>query len=172
MIEALLSLLGVVLGFILAEGTQWLKRHKLRIRFRKSLVAELESITRMVPSKVDVLYQAESHFKTERVMPTQSTRFPRDIYSRIIIEAPEILKDWERDCLHIIHERLRVIDNSMDSMEERFISISSSYSREQAISAAVGSIDDLRGALSQTSELAQSVISGECVDVYALGSRS
>ncbi|WP_346837980.1 hypothetical protein [Microbulbifer sp. SAOS-129_SWC] len=172
MMEAIWSLLGVVLGFVLAEGAQWLKRHRLRIRLRKSLVAELQSIIRMVPSKVDVLNQAESHFKAERVMPTQSTRFPRDIYSRIIIETPEILKEWERDCLHIIHERLRVVDNSMDSMEERFISITSSYSREQAISAAVGSIDDLRGALSKTSELAQSVIFGERVDVYALGNEN
>ncbi|PKG54945.1 MULTISPECIES: hypothetical protein [Halomonadaceae] len=172
MTEAIWSLLGVVLGFVLAESAQWLKRLKLRFRLRKSLVAELQSITRMVPSKLDVLSQAESHFKAERVMPTQSTHFPREIYSRVIIEAPEILKDWERDCLHIIHERLRVVDASMDSMEERFLSINSSYSGEQAISAAVGSINDLKEALSQTSELAQSVISGARIDVYALGNQS
>jgi len=170
--EAFWSLLGVVLGFVLAEMSLCLKQCRLRKRLRNSLVAELKSIIRMVPSKVDILNQAESHFKAERVMPTQSTRFPRDVYSRVIIEAPEILKDWERDSLHIIHERLRVVDSSMDSMEERFISINSSYSREQAISAVIGSIDDLREALSHTSELAHSVISGKCVDVYALGSQS
>jgi len=60
----------------------------------------------------------------------------------------------------------------MDSMEERFLSINSSYSGEQAISAAVGSINDLKEALSQTSELAQSVISGARIDVYALGNQS
>lgn len=172
MTEAIWSLFGVVLGFVLAEGAQWFKLHRLRDQLRKSLLSELQSITRMVPSKVDVLNQAESHFKAERVMPTQSTRFPRDVYSRIIIETPEILKEWERDCLHIIHERLRVVDNSMDSMEERFVSINSSYSHEQAIAAVGCSIDDLREALSQTSRLAQSVISGECVDVYALGNQS
>ncbi|MCD1597740.1 hypothetical protein [Rheinheimera aquimaris] len=172
MTEAIWSLLGVVLGFALAEGAQWLKRRRLRVRLRKSLVAELQSIMRMVPSKVDVLRQAESHFKAERVMPTQSTNFPREIYSRIITEAPEILKDWERDCLHIIHERLRVVDASMDSMEERFLSINSSYSSEQAISAAVCSINDLKEALSQTSELAKFVISGERLDVYEFGNQS
>jgi len=172
MTEAIWSLLGVVLGFALAEGAQLLKRLRLRGRLRKSLVAELQSITRMVPSKVDVLSQAECYFKAERVMPTQSTHFPREIYSRTVIEAPEILQDWERDCLHIIYERLRVIDVSMDLMEGRFISINSSYSSEQAISAAVGSINDLKEALSQTSALAQSFISGERVDVYALGNQS
>nr|WP_320135171.1 hypothetical protein [uncultured Amphritea sp.] len=90
MAEAIWSLLGVVLGFALAEGAQWLKRYKLRIRLRKSLVSELQSITRMVPSKVDILNQAENYFKAERVMPTQSPRFPRDVYARIIIETPEI----------------------------------------------------------------------------------
>jgi hypothetical protein len=172
MTEAIWSLLGVVLGFALAEGAQWLKCHRLRNRLRKSLVAELQSITRMVPSKVDVLNQAESHFKAARVMSTQATRFPSDIYSRVIDEAPEILENWERDCLHIIYESLRVVDESMDSMEERFISINSSYSSEQAISASVGSIGDLKEALSRTSELTKSVISGERVDVYALGNES
>lgn len=172
MTEAIWSLFGVVLGFVLAESAQWLKLHRLRNRLRKSLLAELQSITRMVPSKVDVLNQAESHFKAGRVMPTQSTRFPREIYSRIIIETPEVLKNWERDCLHIIYERLRVVDISMESMEERFISINSSYSREQAVSAAVGSINGLKETLSQTCVLVQAVISGEHVDVYALGNQS
>ena len=172
MTEAIWSLLGVVLGFALAEGAQWLKRYRLRKRLRESLVAELQSITRMVPSKVDVLSQAKRHFKVSRVMPAQATRFPRDIYLRVIVEAPEILEKWERDCLHIIYERLRVVDDAMDSMEERFISMNSACSSEQAISAAVGSIDDLKYALSQTSELAQSVISGKRVDVYALGNES
>jgi len=172
MTEAIWSLLGVVLGFALAEGTQWLKRHRLRKRLREALVAELQSINRMVPSKVDVLNQAESYFKEARVMPTQVTHFPRDIYSRVIVEAPEILENWERDCLHIIYERLRVIDVSMDSMKERFISMSSSYSSEQAISDAVGCIGDLKEALSQTSGLAQSVITGKCFDVYAFGNES
>lgn len=172
MTEAIWSLLGVVLGFALAESAQWLKRLRLKSRLRKSLIAELQSITRMVPSKVDVLSQAESHFKAGRVMPAQSTHFPREIYSRTIIEAPEILKDWERDCLHIIHERLRVVDAAMDSMEERFISINASYSSGQAMLAAVGSINDLKESLSQTSALAQSVVSGARVDVYALGNQS
>lgn len=172
MTEAIWSLLGVVLGFALAEGAQWLRRYSLRIRLRESLVAELQSITRMVPSKVDILNQAERHFKAARVMPTQATRFSRDIYLRVIAEAPEILENWERDCLHIIYERLRVVDDAMDSMEEKFISMNSAYSSEQAISAAVGFIDDLKDALSQTSGLAQSVISGERVDVYAPGNES
>lgn len=170
--EAFWSLLGVVLGFVLAETAQWLRQHRLRKRLRNSLVAELESIVRMVPRKVDILSQAEIHFKAGRVMPTQSTHFPRDVYLQAIIEAPEILKGWERDNLHVIHETLRVVDNSMDFLEERFISIDSSYTRDQAISAAIASIDDLRVALSQISELAHSVISGECVDVYALGNQS
>jgi hypothetical protein len=55
MAEALWSLIGVFVGFLLSEGTQWLKKRSERQELRTALNAELQSIVRMVPSKLDIL---------------------------------------------------------------------------------------------------------------------
>lgn len=172
MTEAVFSLVGVFLGFILSEGKRWLDARSLKKTLRAALLQELGSIVRMTPSKLDILEQAENAFGMARVMPTKSTRFPRETYGRVLINAPEILTTQERDCLHIIYERLRVIDDSMDTMEERFNSITATHSIGQALPALVNSIHDMKEALYQTVELAKSVIEGNAVDVYQVTAES
>lgn len=172
MLEAILSLIGVVLGFLLSEGKRWYDEKSVKKNLRIALTEELGSIIRMTPSKLDILNQAEEAFGAARVMPTKSTRFPREIYIRVLVKAPEILTTKERDCLHIIYERLRVIDDSMDAMEERFNSITSAHSIGQALSALVGSIRDMKEALFQTIELAKSVTEGNAIDVYQVTTES
>lgn len=172
MLEAVLSLAGVVLGFLLSEGKRSYDAKSVKKSLRVALIEELGSIVRMIPSKLDILNQAEENFCAGRVMPTKSTRFPRGIYIMALVNAPETLTKNERDCLHIIYERLRVIDESMDEMEDRFNSITATHSITQALPALVVSIRDMKEALNKTMELATSVIEGNAIDVYQMTTES
>jgi hypothetical protein len=166
--EALWSLLGVFVGFLLAEGTQWVKSKISNRELRKGLIAELQSIIRMIPSRIDILQQAECHLKNSNLMPTASTHFPNNIYRNIINNNPDVITPNERDCLHILYERLRIIDASMDNLESRLTTITSTYSEAQGIEASLAAVRDLKEALTSSTPLAQSVIDKNPIDVYPI----
>jgi hypothetical protein len=67
-----------------------------------------------------------------------------------------------------LYERLRIIGESMDSLQNRFNSITASHSIEQAVRAATGAIADLAEALKTCRILAQSVLDGKPINVYQL----
>lgn len=168
MSEGLWSLLGVVVGFGLAELTQWLKSLRGNRVLRAALNAELDAIIRMIPHKVDIIGQAERALQSSqiRILNTTSTHFPRQIYDRIIETAPELLTPSERDALHVLHERLRVTDTLMDGMEDRFNSMTTAQSIRVAVQAAIGTLHDLKSGLEQSGEIASSIVGGKPLDVY------
>jgi hypothetical protein len=168
MAEALWSLIGVFIGFLLSEGTQWLKIRFEQRGLHSAMTAELQSIVRMIPSKIDILVQARGHFANARLMPTTSTHFPNQIYWRLISSSPELVTTETRDCLHVLYERLRIIDESMDSLENRFNSIAATHSTGQAVEATTGSVGDLTEALQTCRMLAQSVLDNKPINVYQL----
>lgn len=124
----------------------------------------------MIPSKIDILAQAEQHFDAARFMPTTSTHFPNYVYARIVKTVPDLLNPTEYDCLHMLHERLRIIDASMDGLEERFNNITATHSIGQASVAVSGAVRDMSEALKQSRALAESLLEGKPTDVYQLGS--
>ena len=168
MSEALWSLIGVVVGFLLSEGTQWLKRRAERRELHTALFAELRSIVRMAPSKLDILSQAGNSFSAARLMPTESTHFPAQAYSRLISVAPDVLTPEASDCLHVLYESLRIVDETMDGLERRFNEIAEIHSVGQAVGAATGRIRDLESAIDTCQTLAQSVLDGTPINVYEL----
>jgi predicted MPP superfamily phosphohydrolase len=168
--EALWSLLGVLVGFILSEGTQLVKSKFSEKELREGLLAELQAITRMIPSRHDILLQAEHHLNNSHSMPTTSTHFPSSIYKKIIASNPNIISPKERDCLHVLYERLRIIDEAMDNFESRLTTISSAHSPSQAIKASLASVHDLQEALNVSSTLAKSVIDKSPINVYPASS--
>lgn len=168
MSEAIWSLVGVFVGFLLSEGTQWIKRHTERRELHASLFAELQSIIRMTPSKLEILAQAEQSLRAGLIMPSVSTHFPAHAYSRVMSVAPDVLASEASDCLHVLYERLRIIDESMDAMESRFNEITKTHSVGQAVDAAIGSIQDLEKAIGTCQILAQSILDGTPINVYQL----
>jgi hypothetical protein len=166
MSEGLWSLVGVVVGFGLAELTQWLKTLRNDQALRGGLKAELETIVRMIPHKVSIIVQAEGALQSARVMNTTSTHFPRQVYDRIIESAPHLLSAAERDCLHVLYERLRINDTVMDSLEERFNSMTTAHSIGAAVQATAGALGDLKTALTATADIASSFVNGRAIDVF------
>lgn len=163
------SILGVVIGFGLAELTQWFKVRRIEQSLRAGLVAELKAIVRMIPHKVHVISQAEAVLDSSRIMNTSSTHFPDHVYHRILETAPSLLSGTERDCLHILYERLRITDQMMDGLEGRFHHISETHTIEMAVRGTAGALDDVKAGLTHSGDLANSAIKGNPIDVYATG---
>jgi hypothetical protein len=69
-----IALAGVAVGFLLGEGSRYV-RYRVEISRNKRLVkAELQTVLAQLPQKCDILNQAIEHMKSQRFMPTLSVR--------------------------------------------------------------------------------------------------
>lgn len=115
------GLVGVVVGFSLGEGSRWI-REKLRIRRLKGAVRnELEAILAQIPDKEDILKQAIKAIENKTVLPMAAVRFVTTAYSSYIEDLYEHYSNVDRNCLHVIYERLRVSDSLTESFFEDFL---------------------------------------------------
>lgn len=115
------SLIGVALGFALGEGSRCV-RERIRIRRLKSAVrAELQAILAQIPDKEDILRQATKALEKKAVLPMVAVRFATNAYGSSIDDLYEHYSDVDRNCLHVIYERLRVADSLTDSFFEDFL---------------------------------------------------
>jgi len=114
------GLLGVVLGFTLGEGARWL-REKFRIRRLKKVVQnELCAILAQIEDKEDILRQAVQALQQNKVLPMVAVRAITLGYNSHIKDLYEHYSEIERNCLHVIYERLRVADQHMEAFHDDF----------------------------------------------------
>ena len=114
------GLIGVLLGFFLGEGNR-LIQEKCRIRKQKKVLeSELRSIRAQIESKEDILLQAIQECKTRRILPPVSVRTVRTGYDAHIDDLYIAYSGLERNCLHVIYERLRICYEIMDSFDKNF----------------------------------------------------
>lgn len=164
--EALWSLLGVFVGFALTEVTAWFKARKTAHSLRRALDGELASIARMIPLKEKTLQKAISQLAAGQFLNTASTYFPRGVYDQLLLEAYDTISNNERDCLHILFEHLRVLDQQMNDLERRFLSIKDSNSTNTAVQMAGGTLQDLVANLSTCQRLISSIQQKNPFTVY------
>ena len=89
---------------------------------RAILCAELKSIAAQIEQKKDIIKQTIAHLKEGKVLPTSSVRALQTGYIENISELYTHLSDRERNCLHIIYERVRIADDLLDHFDSEFIS--------------------------------------------------
>ncbi|WP_319521644.1 hypothetical protein [uncultured Desulfosarcina sp.] len=112
MLEGLWTIICVFIGYGLNEITQWGKEKRLNNTLRNSLMEELKTIVRLITSRRGVIKQALKALEDTNIMNTSCTHFPDHIYRRILEVAPNLLSNAEKDCLHLLYERLRIADQT------------------------------------------------------------
>lgn len=162
-----IALVGVIVGFLLGEGGRYL-RYRMDIWRNKRLVrTELQSVLAQIPQKRDILNQAIRHMKQQRFLPTISVNTVTLGYYSVQEALYPHLKPIERNCLHIIFERLRVADEQMDRMEEAFMRAVKDKVLADPCSVFSGRCDELLTSYAIVAELAASYLAGKPIDVFA-----
>ena len=117
------ALVGVFVGFLLAEVARFL-RYRCRIhKLRSILREELKNIPAQIEQKKDIIRQAIDQLKNRSVLPTSSVRVLQTGYIENISELYTHLSERERNCLHVIYERIRIADDLLDNFESKFLTI-------------------------------------------------
>jgi hypothetical protein len=114
------ALVGVTVGFVLGEGSRLVRRW-LRISKLKRLVRdELISVKMQIPQKRDILRKMTASLNRHQLLSGASVAIANTGYRQNIGELYEHLSINQRNCLHVIHERLRVADEIMNRFMDDF----------------------------------------------------
>lgn len=163
-----IGLAGVGVGFLLGEGSRY-ARYRLDIRRNKQLVrAELKSLLSQIPQKRDILNQAAAHLRSGRFMPTMSVHSITTGYYSVLESLYPHLPLIERNCLHVIFERIRVVDDLMDNLEDLF----TKAMKDQIFDAPTiysERIDELLESLNVVENLSISYLARSPIDVFSVG---
>ena len=160
------ALIGAVVGFSLGEGSR-LFRGWWSIRKNKNVIAaELQSILYQISDKLDILNQELEHLKSKRVMPMLGVRSVMIGYQSIVQDLYPHLSVLERNCLHVIYERLRVADEFMESFESDISTAIREKVIEDPCNVFAGKIEDMIASYSTVKDLTTSYLAGTPIDVF------
>lgn len=161
------GLIGIFIGFFLGEGNR-LVQENFRIRkLKKVLGAELRSVKVQIKDKEDILLQAIQACKTEQILPMISVRTVRTGYDAYLGDLYTAYSERERNCLHVIYERLRISDELMDSFHKDFQESLRAGVVKRPWDVAASQLDELLHSYDVIDGLIQSFLDGDPEDVFA-----
>lgn len=165
LVGGVFTVVGVVIGFGLAELAAFLRTRAERKELRRSLDAEIDTILRMIPHRQSNVREAINAYRGGQALDTTSTHFPRSAYEAVLEKCTLEVSSRERDCLHLAYERLRVVDAKMDSAIDYFNAIAQAHSPAHATQALVVTLQDMDDSLPRTAEILQSIVNGDPIEV-------
>lgn len=116
--ESFWTISAVLVGFLLGEGSAFL-RHCLRIRrMKRVLLEEMKSVLAQIDQKKDIITKARALLESNRILPTRSVPIIAAGYAANITELYPYLTAQERNSLHVIYERLKTADDIMNTFDK------------------------------------------------------
>src|SRR5439155_8318358 len=104
------TLIGVIVGFMLGEGSRLL-RDSWRVRqLRQAMRAECQSLIAQIPQLIDLTQKCVASLQGGNVLPGLHVPAATVVYQSVIAELAPHLTEKERNLLHVCYERLRVGD--------------------------------------------------------------
>ena len=159
-------LVGVAVGFVLAEGSRYLCYRWVIVRDKRAIKTELRSILSQLPQKRDVLTQAIESLRADKLLPTRTVRAVVTGYSTLLPNLYPHLNLLQRNCLHVIYERLRVADEITDSFEEDFLRAVREKVMKDPWGMYSARLGELLESYQMVEDLAKSYLDGNPIDVF------
>ena len=161
-----IGIIGVVVGFGLGEVSR-LMRGVLRIKKLKALIEdELKAIKYQIPQKRDIIRKVIEAISNKELLGGSSVRFLDAGYRSYFFEINEHLTPKQRNCMHVIHERLNNIDRFLFSFEEDFKLALKDPAINDPYYAFTAHLKDYLDSLTVVDELIESYLSGSAIDVF------
>lgn len=161
------TLAAVIVGFMLGEGSRYL-REKVRIwRLKRTIRNELESIRRQIPQKRAIVSQIITDLGKKVLLPGLSVPIISVGYIQLIKEVYEHLCPAQRNCLHVIYERLRVADEVLSRFMDDFIAAMKEGVLADPWKAYSDQLGDINASYNIVGDLIDSYLSGSPIDVFA-----
>ena len=169
---AIPTLLGVVLGFCLSQGTDWVTGFKRRRKVRFAIESELRSLYNQIPQYIEIINHCISALKTSRVLPGECLPPKNNIYVALTSELPAILNIKDLNILHVIYSTVSLAHDFLCSSETRLKSDIREGIVDRPYDTYVHKFGDLVKALERTKYLINSFLKGSPIDVFSIDESS
>ena len=161
------TLAAVVVGFMLGEGSGCL-RERFRIRrLKRTIRNELKSIKQQIPQKKDIVSQIIRNLERKTLLPGRSVPIISVGYGDMIKDVYEHLCPLQRNCLHVIYERLRVADDVLGRFTDDFLRAVKEQVLADPWKGFADQFHDINASYDAVSNLIDSYLSGSPIDVFA-----
>ncbi|MBN8476774.1 hypothetical protein [Sulfuritalea sp.] len=160
------TLAAVFLGFMLGEGSRYI-RERLRVfRLKRTIQKELESIQRQIPQKKEIVSQIIGNLGKRVLLPGLSVPIISLGYDELIKAVYEHLSPLQRNCLHVIYERLRVADNTLANFKDDFLAMIKAGVLADPWKAFADQFQDINASYDVVEDLIASYLSNRPIDVF------
>ena len=160
------AVVGVILGFAMGEVTR-LIRHQFRInKLKRIILEELKSIQAQIPQKKDLVKKMIGALEEKQMLGGMSVSMVNTGYRQHIGELYEYLSWRQRNCLHVIHERLNNADDMLSSFENNFTSAVQNKVIEDPFAAYTGRLSDILENYDCVTALVKGYLTGKPTDVF------
>ena len=164
--EWISGIIGVFVGYGLGEFSRW-RRGLSRVKSLKVLIAdELIAIKQQIPQKRDILEKMIVAIADKQILGGSSVSFLNVGYRTYFFEINEHLTPKQRNCIHVIHERLNNLDRVLFSFEDEFRFALKDSAVNDPYYAFTARLKDCLDSLIVVNKLIESYLSGEPVDVF------
>ena len=162
------TIVGVLTGFLLGEGSRYI-RYRLRIsRLKKLIKDELRSILFQISQKKDIVQQIIAKLKSHAILSGVSVAIINTGYRQHIAELYEHLTVLQRNSLPVIHERLEVADRVLDSLEHDLPSALREKIINDPFKAYQGRMEDIFESYGAVEDLIRKYLNGKPIDVFSV----
>ena len=169
MTELLIAIVCLILGHFLTIFWQKLEKKKDREEKLKQINAELESNYHEIHQKKDHLKKIIANLNKNKILPGTSVEFVDVYYTNYHKELIPHISTLEKNSLHVIYNRLKIVDKKMDSFEEdilKFLSLKTYENYEKIFSMFINRMNDLLFILESNEKLIKEHLAKKPRDVF------
>jgi len=163
--EHVAALVGVVLGFGLGAGWEFIREWRKETRAKAHIQKELEANRTMIPQRIDLLTKMRKECEEARILSGKGVGFMTRSFDQGMPLAYERFSILERDNLHFLYSYFRRTDEFMDTFVEQLTRMLQTEGIKDAYRDFARIIEDVIDNLKRTEDMIVRFRDGKPVDV-------
>jgi hypothetical protein len=169
--DGVIALAGVVVGFLLSEGSSAYKKRKEREDSKDALFDEVRFNHEQTINKIDILNQAIDALKQERFLSIKCANYSTTEFESLYHVALPKLNQLEKDNLRHLNSFYITIDKLLDGFDESFKNDLDNASNRQntlesVYGAAIIQLDNIKQSLSRSLELSSRLLESNPLEIF------
>jgi len=171
------TILGVIIGFSLAELTAIIKKRVERNDCKNALLDEVRFNQEQTKNKISILDQAIKTFKQKKFLSTQCAKYSTIEFDNLYHIAIPVLRPLEKDNFRHLNSFYKKIDSILGAFDQEFKSdIDNCKTRQNTTDSiydsAVAKLKDIRDSLALNLDLTGGLLSGCPKPIFKSGDQA
>jgi hypothetical protein len=162
------TILGTIFGFLLAEGSRFLReRHRIK-KLKKVIEIELKDILKQIPLKREIISITIKNLDKKQILNPSSVKFPTIGYLSSITELYSNLDNYQRISLRIIYDIIISLEELLDNFEKDLLAAIKDKVIPSPFEAYKNKLNDFNNNLTVIDKIINSYLYGPRINLYSI----